>query len=677
MALAPPRLDDLTWQGMLEAVRRRIPARSAGNWTLHAPVDPGVTLLELYAWLLDQRVYMLDQTTDALVLAELGLLDLAPAPTSLAATVLVANPDAVATIPRGAQARLAGREPPLIFSAARRTTLLPMRGNGERAPVRLLVAGADRTTDLGHGRLVRLFPADGSAAPPDVTFLLPLSAPPPASASAPLALLLQLDTPASVGPSWSGGVPAIAPPARLSWWYPATGGDLVRFAHVEDGTGGLRRSGVVRLAVPTDWVADTIDGAPSYAIVLRAERATWAAPPRLAAVDANAVAVRHEWRTAWFPLTRAWLPIPGNTLALGQLPEADPEKAFPPLELGLHLRLRERDLRWHRWRIAHDLARHGPTERVFTLDRESGTIAFGDGYTGRQPTLASDGATNVLLRYWVGGGPDGNVAVAREWALERPAGAPIAALNVVAATGGDDAQSPGDARAAAAGWRTEVTRAVTADDYETLARTTPGAAVRRAHAALGVHPAHPCRVVPGAVTVFVVPDVPRDDPWSAAWRDDAFVAAPAPDPGVLAAVAARLQEARLVTTEVFVSPVRYRPVGLAIDVSADVDDAATLRDTLAVAMRTFLDPLLGVSDDAERAGTGWPFGERIRPSTLLRRAQDSVASGIEVTAVTIGIDGAEPTEACLDVAIGEHELPYLAAFALRLRAPIAARAGLR
>ncbi|URM88812.1 hypothetical protein LUW75_00900 [Streptomyces sp. MRC013] len=78
MTLPVPKLDDLTWADMTAAVRRRVPAESDGLWTLHAPVDPGVTLLELFAYLLEQRLYWLDQVPDALVTAVLRLLGLDP-----------------------------------------------------------------------------------------------------------------------------------------------------------------------------------------------------------------------------------------------------------------------------------------------------------------------------------------------------------------------------------------------------------------------------------------------------------------------------------------------------------------------------------------------------------------------------------------------------------------------
>src|SRR5690349_23491004 len=89
MTLPAPKLDDLTWADIMSAVTRRVPAESDGAWTLHAPADPGVTLLELFAYLLEQRLYHLDQVPAELVLAVLDLLGAEPPrPARPAATVL-------------------------------------------------------------------------------------------------------------------------------------------------------------------------------------------------------------------------------------------------------------------------------------------------------------------------------------------------------------------------------------------------------------------------------------------------------------------------------------------------------------------------------------------------------------------------------------------------------------
>ncbi|HEY1403490.1 MAG TPA: hypothetical protein VGB05_05145, partial [Pyrinomonadaceae bacterium] len=109
MALEQLKLDDLTWTQMVTAIRRRIPAASDGLWTLHAPVDPGVTLLELYAYLLEQRLYWLDQTPDALVHAALSLMGERARAARPSATVMRLPPDNFKTLAPPTRLRLARR----------------------------------------------------------------------------------------------------------------------------------------------------------------------------------------------------------------------------------------------------------------------------------------------------------------------------------------------------------------------------------------------------------------------------------------------------------------------------------------------------------------------------------------------------------------------------------------
>ena len=61
MTLPALKLDDLNWSSMVDAIRTRIVANSRGQWTMHGPVDTGITLLELFTYLFEQRIYWLDQ----------------------------------------------------------------------------------------------------------------------------------------------------------------------------------------------------------------------------------------------------------------------------------------------------------------------------------------------------------------------------------------------------------------------------------------------------------------------------------------------------------------------------------------------------------------------------------------------------------------------------------------
>lgn len=490
MALEPLRLDDLDWQGMVDAIRRRIPAASGGNWTFHAPVDPGVTLLELYAALLEQRVFQLDQTPDALRRAALALLGETPQPTAVATTVLEIKGDPFQAVEEGAEMRLCGRMPGLVFTTGRRLdtpgepliTLLPLDH------VELSVGGRDRTQDFLHGRLVRLFPAGGG--PAEVRIVLWLEREIPAlPPGASFGLLVEIDAPARIQPSWDLEAVDAPLPAQVSWEYPARAADgSIRFRPfpwVADGTGGLRRSGLVRLAIPDDWYSEPEpDGQPrGYAVHLRVARATWSAPPRLAGLTVNAVEAGHRRRTREHPLRLDVLPLPGLEIALANLPVAEAEKDHPPLETTIELELRERVHGPQKWSPTPDLAFHGPDERVFEVDRRLGVLRFGDGLTGRQPVLdrlrpGDPEDRNGTVRYEVGGGPEGNLGRGLKWSGEDG----LKAKNVVSARGGAEAQALTAARDATAASLRRPTRAVLRRDFEELARTTPGVAIARARA---------------------------------------------------------------------------------------------------------------------------------------------------------------------------------------------------
>lgn len=669
MAIEPLRLDDLEWQGMVDSIRRRIPAASGGNWTLHAPVDPGVTLLELFAALLEQRVFQLDQTPDALMRAALALLGERPQPTAVATTVLSFTGTPFQQVKDGTKMRLSGRTPRLVFTTGRLhapedpgqpLTALPVKR------LELAINGQDRTQDLLHGRLVRLFPADGKPAEARIILWLE-QAMPTSPPEAPFGLLVEIDAPARIRPSWEVEAVDARPPAQISWEYPATDGHLkpFRIEQVEDGTGGLRRSGVVRLPIPDDWHPEEKEGLFGYAVHLRTESATWSAPPRLARLEWNAVEARHRRITDPHLLTLDRLPLPGLEIALAGLPETAAEKDHPPLETTVDLELREKVAGWKPWSPTPDLTFHGPGDRVFEVDRRLGVLRFGNGLTGRQPVLGP--GPNVKVQYEVGGGPEGNLGRGLEWLGVDE----LAAKNVVAARGGAEAQSLTGARDETAASLRRPTRAVLRRDFEELARTTPGVAIARARAAVGIHPGHPCRRVPGAVTVFIVPQAPREEE-NEELRESAFVAAPVVDPGALEAVRARLEAARLVTSELFVAPARYRPASLIVAVEADPLDPAALERRLEEHLRGFLDPLTGGAD-----GDGWPFGEPLRPSALLREAQEAVGRDGEVSRIVIGLDGKEPSEDCQEVKIEEHELVFLTDLRLELRRVGIGRGGLR
>src|SRR5947199_2511051 len=107
MAIPAVILDDLTWADLTAAARRRIPAASKGRWTLHAPVDPGMTLLELHAWLLEQRLYWMDQVPDAFTRGALALIGERTRDAQCASMVLQFTASHLARVPAGTPMALA------------------------------------------------------------------------------------------------------------------------------------------------------------------------------------------------------------------------------------------------------------------------------------------------------------------------------------------------------------------------------------------------------------------------------------------------------------------------------------------------------------------------------------------------------------------------------------------
>src|ERR1044071_2439456 len=83
MPITLPNLDDRRYADLVEEARSLIPTY-APEWTDHNESDPGITLIELFAYLSEMLIYRLNRVTDANRYAFLKLLDptFTPAPTT-------------------------------------------------------------------------------------------------------------------------------------------------------------------------------------------------------------------------------------------------------------------------------------------------------------------------------------------------------------------------------------------------------------------------------------------------------------------------------------------------------------------------------------------------------------------------------------------------------------------
>jgi predicted phage baseplate assembly protein len=634
------RLDNTDFKRLVDVALRKIPTASHGNWTLHAPVDPGIALVELFAWLLEQRSYWVDQVTAPLVSRAMALFDDEIRGARPAGVAMTFEPElAVPVVPSVEIARRTALRVPeteLVFALTGGLTALALARYPTSqsalvgAPVIELagVAGFG-AEDLRTGRPIPLLAATGAS---EARIGVTLREPPPASATLPLSILFELDT--AVLPEWHPDAVAVPPPADVRWEFQDTGGAWWPLPELLDGTGGLRRSGLVRFALPRRWSAY----GPSRVGWLRAiaRDATFASPPTVLRIAPNSALARHAVWTTARPAVR-WLPLPGRTIQLEPqpLPIADRVAVFIAEPGGTT-----------RWRAVPDLVRAGPADRVFTVDRVRARLVFGDGLTGRVPRLDPAAEQPVTVCYAAGAGTAGNLGPCA-WDMVAAQGGLAGARSFVSAVGGRDPETLDDARARAAAALRNPERAVTARDHEVIACATPGVEVARAHAEVGLLRGE-CGVVPGVTTVFVVPGASsrtRDDV-----RDGRAVVAPAPDPGMLDVVRAHLEAARLVGEVIRVEPARYRRLRVRVTVAGAPRDRDAVRQRLAGALRLYVDPLLGGDDHA-----GWPFGQPVRQTALLRVAQRELGDRGDVTEIAIALDGG-PLEACREAVLRSHEL---------------------
>jgi baseplate J-like protein len=77
MPIPNPSLDDKSFQEIVEEARKKIPVYSR-TWTDHNASDPGITFIEIFAWLAETQVYILNRIADKSYVKFLKLLGIKP-----------------------------------------------------------------------------------------------------------------------------------------------------------------------------------------------------------------------------------------------------------------------------------------------------------------------------------------------------------------------------------------------------------------------------------------------------------------------------------------------------------------------------------------------------------------------------------------------------------------------
>ncbi len=663
MALTAPNLDTRTFEQLLAEVRRRIP-RYTPEWTDHNESDPGIALAQLFSWLTELMLFQVNQVPERNYIKFLELLGIqlrAATPATAELTFETARDDVeYVIVPRGAQAAAAGDDDaPVVFEAAESLIALGAK-----------LAAVQSYDGFGYTLVTKRNEADGQ------TFE---AFGPHAREGA--ALVLGFDSPLAftsqqinlavyVSPfrvNTEGiacdldrlGVP---PPADLVWeywdrklWRPLNVG--------KDETRAFTRDGHIYLSGPGAAVKKAFLGAEKgtelYWLRCRLVRSGYDTPPKLDRILTNTVRARQSVTirdeilggSAGRPNQRFLLASPPVLTRERPLSVKGPDGlTVTASSLLLEVNEGASDAEFAAWQEVDDFFASGPDDPHYTLDRAAGEVRFGDGRRGRIPLANPDNpAANIVARsYLTGGGKHGNVGAATITELQSYVEGIASVTNLRPSFGGRDEETLDEAKLRAPQELKAKGRAVTAEDFETLAMEAPGANIARAKALPNTHPKFPGASIPGAVTVIVVPDT--DDP------------APIPGEDTLRAVCACLDESRLITTELHVAPPTYHHVEIEVDLVAAPDaDLAEVQGLVAASLEIYFHPLKGGDD-----GAGWPFGGDIFYSKVYRRLLEVVGvDRVKDNRLFVHLDG-ERQPACTDTAIEAGRLVYSTGHQIRI-----------
>lgn len=614
MALTVPNLDDRRFQDLVDDAKRLV-QRRCPEWTDHNVSDPGVTLIEAFAHMTDQLLYRLNLVPDRLYVKFLDLIGLTllpPTPATAPVTFWLTAPSATTlTIPRATRIATmrSHNQEAIEFSTVADLPIPPHSLRFARTSVRpdpeSSAETADRTVALS---LNQSFPAFNDPPRAGDVLLIGLDDPAPRCA-------IRLDIKANI--DGIGVDPAHAP---LIWeaWH-GSGWSACDISM--DTTNGLNTSGSVIAHIPTEHEASIIDGVRAgwlQARILDPEsgQAGYRQSPILHGLTActvgGTIEAMHAEMIEHETVGEAE-GVPGQIFTLSRRPVLA-GNTRPILETSS-------EDGWCEWVAVEHFADSTPTDRHYVLDAVTGTVAFGPAIRESDGTLRCHGATPArgaavrIRRYSVGGGRPGNVSVAAISTLKSSIPFVASVENRRAARGGVDGETLEEAKSRAPLVLRTRSRAVTADDYEALARQGAPDVAR-----IRCLTAGEAGTEAGTVRLLVVPAA------SGAENKVAFEDL-VPQQASLERIAHHLDRYRVIGTVVNVEPPLYRGVTVVARLIARTKaDCARVRVRAEQALYAFINPLPGGGPD----GAGWPFGRPVQSGDIYSLLQR--VDGVELVA---------------------------------------------
>ncbi|MBD2359079.1 putative baseplate assembly protein [Tolypothrix sp. FACHB-123] len=659
-------LDDRNFDDLVEECMMRIP-RYCPEWTDHNLSDPGITLIELFAWLTDQMLLRFNQVPRKNYVAFLELLGIrlqppAPAHTELTFYLSSDLPEAY-TIPPGTEVSTIRTETtpaisfstdsPLIIGKPRLQhffTAQTLEDIPQSLRERLSNVWTRQSNGFWTGGEQAVFneqPQAGNC------FYLVINSEDPLDGNV-IEVTIQgaAATPTGIDPNH--------PPRKWeAWdgqdWQPVLmkeSDDQTRgfsFYEINQQGGNPAQGADVRLHLPPTWPVTTFTAYRGR--WLRCSFTTpeenqegYSRPPKITGLAVRSIGgtVRASHSTL---LLEERLGIsngtPGQTFQLQAPPvlarrEDEYIIVTPPGGLP------------QTWTEVRDFADSTPQDRHYVIDSLTGTVQFGPlirepGQIQRQTKVRSriqqpkldetiaqpsdienalehqygavppKGAEIRILAYRTGGGKEGNVQVGSLQFLKSAVPYVTSVTNYKPAINGADAESLEQAVIKAPRILRTRDRAVTAEDFEVLTQQAGAGAIARVRCLPAL-----ANTQAGTVSLLVVPQA-NTDTLIEGIAPAQFALSPALqdqilqylDDRKLLGVQIRLLEPDYVgvsvQTEVILEPTYENPLA-----------RAEILRNLRIALYKYLNPLTGGTE-----GKGWPFGRPVYPSDIIALMQQT------------------------------------------------------
>jgi predicted phage baseplate assembly protein len=612
VTLPDPTLDERSFQDLVSEARGRL-TESCPEWTEHNVSDPGVTLIETFAWMTEMLGWRLNRMPERLHVALLNLLGIELEAPSAAQVDLRFGLAA----PAEQEVRIRAHETEVTpADAAGDAVVFRVREDFVIRPVRPAAFVLQRA---GTHSAVHVA-VDGSASPDRPAFSTP-----PALNDAiylgfrdsldRLVLRVQLESTRARG----AGIDPKSPPLR---WEASRGADWVGVNPMPhaDTTSGFNESGTIDLQMPNETTATPFAGRRLYWLRCRVARGTalgqgaprYEQPPRIKSINARAVG-------ALVPAEHAQVEENEEVgVSDGTAGQTFKLRHTPALELGddetLEVR-RPGEEEWEAWEQCDSFDDSGDDDGHFRFDATTGEVELGPAIRERRGAWRQYGAIPPkdaqlrMSRYRHGGGSEGDVAADTLRRLRKPIAGVQSVTNPEPAEGGIDPETLGSARRRGSLELRTRYRAVTAEDFEFLAREAP-AKVGRAHCP----PPDPKQPIRQPILVYVLP--PVSDPDRLLTLDDLT-----PSDTLLKGVAKYLDDRRLVGTQLHVTALPLRGVTAVVEVTARRSEhRENVEKRVEEALYRFLNPLVGGSIDGP--GEGWPCGRPLNQGDLYALVHD-------------------------------------------------------